>query len=150
MASSRIFLVDDLAWWLGRVSLNPAKHIDHFGTIILPSILLLLRATFLFGSAGKRIFANTLKYSYYAKLAADNQCLEVRVLPAPPRSPIQTEISRCHANSAELAGFRAGAFSLLTIGLSVIGLFDAAVSAVSRKRRPTMAETRSNGRQLND
>jgi Zn-dependent protease len=63
MASSRIFLVDDLAWWLGRVSLNPAKHIDHFGTIILPSALLLLRATFLFGSTGKRIFANTLKYS---------------------------------------------------------------------------------------
>jgi hypothetical protein len=31
--------------------------------------------------------------------------LEVRVLSAPPRSPIQTEISRCHANSAELAGF---------------------------------------------
>jgi len=83
MASSRIFLVDDLAWWLGRVSLNPAKHIDHFGTIILPSILLLLRATFLFGSAGKRIFANTLKYSYYAKLAADNQLLRSSSPPSP-------------------------------------------------------------------
>jgi hypothetical protein len=70
--------------------------------------------------------------------------LEVRVLPTPPRSPIQTEISRCHANSAEPPGFRAGALSLLSIGLSVIGLFDAAISApqnpVSRKRRPTMAE----------
>ena len=55
--------------------------------------------------------------------------LEVRILPAPPHSPIQTEISRCLANSAELVGFRAGALSLLTIGLSVIGLFDAAVSA---------------------
>jgi hypothetical protein len=29
--------------------------------------------------------------------------LEVRVLPAPPRSPIQTEISRCRANSVLLA-----------------------------------------------
>jgi hypothetical protein len=83
MASSRIFLVDDLAWWLGRVSLNPAKHIDHFGTIILPSILLLLRAPFLFGSAGKRIFANTLKYSYCAKLAADNQLVRSSSPPSP-------------------------------------------------------------------
>jgi heme-degrading monooxygenase HmoA len=30
--------------------------------------------------------------------------LEVRVLPAPPRSPTQTEISRCRANRAELMG----------------------------------------------
>jgi hypothetical protein len=42
--------------------------------------------------------------------------LEVRVLPAPPRSPVQTEISRCSANSAELVGFPAGTLSLLTIG----------------------------------
>jgi hypothetical protein len=32
--------------------------------------------------------------------------LEVRVLPAPPRSPTQTEISRFIVNSPELAGFR--------------------------------------------
>jgi ATP-dependent Clp protease ATP-binding subunit ClpA len=44
-------LGDDTAWWLGRVSFNPAKHIDPFGTIILPGILLLLRAPFLFGYA---------------------------------------------------------------------------------------------------
>jgi len=31
--------------------LNPAKHIDPFGTILLPGILLLLRAPFLFGYA---------------------------------------------------------------------------------------------------
>ena len=44
-------LGDDTAWRLGRVSFNPAKHIDPFGTILLPSILLLLRAPFLFGYA---------------------------------------------------------------------------------------------------
>jgi len=44
-------LGDDTAWRLGRVSFNPAKHIDPFGTIILPSILLLLRAPLLFGYA---------------------------------------------------------------------------------------------------
>jgi Zn-dependent protease len=44
-------LGDDTAWRLGRVSFNPAKHIDPFGTILLPGVLLLLRAPFLFGYA---------------------------------------------------------------------------------------------------
>jgi Zn-dependent protease len=44
-------LGDDTAWRLGRVSLNPLKHIDPVGTILLPGILLLLRAPFLFGYA---------------------------------------------------------------------------------------------------
>jgi Zn-dependent protease len=30
-------LGDDTAWRLGRVSFNPTKHIDPFGTILLPS-----------------------------------------------------------------------------------------------------------------
>jgi Zn-dependent protease len=34
-------LGDDTAWWLGRISFNPAKHIDPFGTILLLGILLL-------------------------------------------------------------------------------------------------------------
>ena len=33
-------LGDDTAWWLGRVSFNPVKHIDTFGTILLRGILL--------------------------------------------------------------------------------------------------------------
>ncbi len=45
------FLGDDTAWKLGRVSLNPIKHIDPVGTILLPGILLLLRSPFLFGYA---------------------------------------------------------------------------------------------------
>ena len=44
-------LGDDTAWRRGRVSFNPAKHIDPFGTILLPGTLLLLRAPFLFGYA---------------------------------------------------------------------------------------------------
>ena len=44
-------LGDDTAWRLGRVSFNPAKHIDPFGTILLPAVLLWLRAPFLFGYA---------------------------------------------------------------------------------------------------
>ena len=42
---------DDTAWRLGRVSLNPLKHVDPFGTIVLPGLLLLMRAPFLFGYA---------------------------------------------------------------------------------------------------
>src|SRR3954463_8997059 len=45
------FLGDETAWKLGRVSLNPIKHIDPVGTILLPGILLLLRSPFLFGYA---------------------------------------------------------------------------------------------------
>src|SRR6202047_4175058 len=42
---------DGPAWRLGRVSFNPLKHIDLFGTILLPALLLLLRSPFLFGYA---------------------------------------------------------------------------------------------------
>src|SRR5262245_5276439 len=45
------FLGDDTAWRLGRVSLNPVKHIDLVGTILLPGLLLLLSSPFLFGYA---------------------------------------------------------------------------------------------------
>ena len=42
---------DDTAWRAGRVTANPLKHIDRFGTIILPALLILLRSPFLFGYA---------------------------------------------------------------------------------------------------
>lgn len=42
---------DDTAWRAGRVSFNPLKHVDPFGTIILPALLMLLRSPFLFGYA---------------------------------------------------------------------------------------------------
>jgi Zn-dependent protease len=45
------FLGDETAWRLGRVSLNPLKHIDPTGTILLPGLLLLLGSPFLFGYA---------------------------------------------------------------------------------------------------
>jgi Zn-dependent protease len=45
------FLGDDTASLLGRVSLNPIRHIDPFGTILLPGLLLLARSPFLFGYA---------------------------------------------------------------------------------------------------
>jgi len=42
---------DDTAWRLGRVTFNPFKHVDPFGTIILPAMLILMRSPFLFGYA---------------------------------------------------------------------------------------------------
>jgi Zn-dependent protease len=45
------FLGDDTASRLGRVSLNPIRHIDLFGTILLPGLLLLAQSPFLFGYA---------------------------------------------------------------------------------------------------
>jgi len=42
---------DDTAWNLGRVSFNPLRHIDPFGTLIFPAMLLLAHSPFLFGYA---------------------------------------------------------------------------------------------------
>ncbi len=42
---------DDTAKRMGRMSLNPLRHVDPFGTIVLPGLLLLLRSPFLFGYA---------------------------------------------------------------------------------------------------
>jgi Zn-dependent protease len=44
-------LGDNTAYELGRVSFNPLKHIDPFGTLILPAMLLLSHSPFLFGYA---------------------------------------------------------------------------------------------------
>jgi Zn-dependent protease len=42
---------DQTAWMLGRVTLNPLKHIDPIGTVAVPGVLLLIGAPFLFGWA---------------------------------------------------------------------------------------------------
>jgi len=43
---------DDTAWKLGRVTLNPARHIDPIGTVLMPLVLYFVTAgAFLFGYA---------------------------------------------------------------------------------------------------
>jgi Zn-dependent protease len=42
---------DDTALRMGRVTFNPVKHIDPFGTILLPALLILSGSRFLFGWA---------------------------------------------------------------------------------------------------
>ncbi|WP_341704763.1 site-2 protease family protein [Ferrovibrio sp.] len=44
-------LGDDTAMRAGRVSFNPLRHVDPMGTVILPAMLMLMRAPFLFGWA---------------------------------------------------------------------------------------------------
>ena len=44
-------LGDSTAFMLGRLTLNPVKHIDPLGTIIVPGLLMLLKTGFLFGWA---------------------------------------------------------------------------------------------------
>ena len=46
-----LVLGDDTALKAGRLSLNPLRHVDRFGTVILPLLLFLLQAPFLFGWA---------------------------------------------------------------------------------------------------
>jgi Zn-dependent protease len=42
---------DNTAWERGRVTFNPLKHIDPFGTLLLPGLLLFSHSPFLFGYA---------------------------------------------------------------------------------------------------
>ena len=57
---------DNTAWMLGRLTLNPIKHIDLFGTIIIPGLLLVSGTGFIFGWAkpvpvNSRYFKNPKK-----------------------------------------------------------------------------------------
>ena len=46
-----LYFGDPTAMYLGRLSLNPIKHIDPVGTVAVPLTLLFLNASFLFGWA---------------------------------------------------------------------------------------------------
>jgi Zn-dependent protease len=57
---------DDTAYMLGRLTLNPLKHIDPFMTILLPALLIITRAGFVFGAA-KPVPVNPRNYRNYRK-----------------------------------------------------------------------------------
>ena len=44
-------LGDNTARWMGRLTLNPVKHIDPIGTIVIPLALVILNVGFVFGYA---------------------------------------------------------------------------------------------------
>ncbi|RMF08149.1 MAG: site-2 protease family protein [Alphaproteobacteria bacterium] len=55
-------LGDDTAKRMGRLSLNPVRHIDPFGTVLLPLLLFAMRSPFLFGYA-KPVPVNAMRLS---------------------------------------------------------------------------------------
>jgi Zn-dependent protease len=57
---------DDTAYLLGRLTLNPLKHIDPFMTILLPLLLYVSHAGFLFGGA-KPVPVDPRKYRDYRR-----------------------------------------------------------------------------------
>lgn len=42
---------DPTAWQLGRISLNPLRHVDPIGTVVIPGLLLATNSSLLFGWA---------------------------------------------------------------------------------------------------
>lgn len=57
---------DTTAYMLGRLTLNPIKHIDPLMTIILPTILIISNAPFVFGAA-KPVPVNPRNYRNYVR-----------------------------------------------------------------------------------
>jgi len=57
---------DDTAYMLGRLTLNPLKHIDPIMTVLLPVVLWLTHAGFLFGAA-KPVPVNPRKYRQFVR-----------------------------------------------------------------------------------
>jgi Zn-dependent protease len=57
---------DTTAYMLGRLTLNPLKHIDPVMTILLPAILIISHAPFVFGSA-KPVPVNPRNYRRYVR-----------------------------------------------------------------------------------
>ena len=57
---------DTTAYMLGRLTLNPLKHIDPFMTIILPTLLIVSHAPFVFGAA-KQVPVNPRNYRRYVR-----------------------------------------------------------------------------------
>jgi Zn-dependent protease len=55
---------DDTAYMLGRLTLNPVPHIDLFGSVLVPLMLILARSSFLIGWA-KPVPVNPRKYRDY-------------------------------------------------------------------------------------
>lgn len=55
---------DPTAKRMGRMTLNPLKHVDWMGTIIIPGALMLLKAPFLFGYA-KPVPINPKQFFHY-------------------------------------------------------------------------------------
>jgi hypothetical protein len=86
-------LGDDTAFHLGRVTFNPLKHVDPFGTILLPALLFLTDAPFPRDKNGYSVFS-------------------VHRLGWPPGDSVRSHLERNHG--AHLASLR-GAYGAARI-----------------------------------
>jgi len=80
-------LGDDTAKRMGRLSLNPGRHIDPFGTVLLPLLLFVMKAPFLFGYAKPvpvniRNLANPRRGMMWVALAGPGTNLTLAVISA--------------------------------------------------------------------
>jgi Zn-dependent protease len=110
-------LGDPTARMLGRVTLNPIKHIDLFGTLILPAIMLIINPGFLFGWAKPtpvtpRNFKNITRDDILTTIAGPAS----NVLAALGATLLLLVISRVSAKGADIVHFVAasGNLSILT------------------------------------
>lgn len=127
-------LGDPTARMLGRVTLNPIKHIDPFGTIILPAIMLFINPGFLFGWAKPtpvtpRNFKNVTRDDILTTVAGPAS----NVLTAIAATVVLLLISRTSSTGAAIVHFVAssGNLSILTASgsllIPLVGLFYLAI-----------------------
>ncbi|MGA7525286.1 MAG: site-2 protease family protein [Acidobacteriaceae bacterium] len=116
-------LGDPTARMLGRVTLNPIKHIDLFGTIILPAVMLLINPGFLFGWAKPtpvtpRNFKNVTRDDILTTVAGPVS----NVLAAVGATLVLLVISRVSSKGAAIVHFVAatGNLSILTSSGSLL------------------------------
>ena len=100
----------------GRLSLNPLRHIDPFGTILLPALLLVIGAPFLFGWA-KPVPVDARAFK--------NPRLDMGLVAAAgPGSNLAMAIGWALIGALAGAGFVGhGAMSEWLLGMATIGLF---------------------------
>jgi Zn-dependent protease len=123
-------LGDPTARMLGRVTLNPIKHIDLFGTIIFPAIMLFINPGFLFGWAKPtpvtpRNFKNITRDDILTTVAGPVS----NILAAVVATLVLLVISRTSSAGANIVHFVAatGSLSVLTASgsllIPLVGLF---------------------------
>jgi hypothetical protein len=90
---------------------------------------------------------------WFTRVSEITVWFEVRVLPAPPRSLVQAEISRLVANSPELAGIRVRSFAIRRCQFAndvLIWPSCLSVTDLCSKRRGRMDERRAVSRKFRD
>jgi Zn-dependent protease len=106
-------LGDDTAYRLGRVTLNPLRHIDPFGTIILPAMLKLAGSPFLFGYA-KPVPVN------FGRLRHPRRDMILVAAAGPGMNILLALVSALLAHLVGLLPAAAGDWLITTLALSIV------------------------------